>query len=118
MKKEETTFSYKFENGIESKGTFEQLVKIAEAFGEKLDFSKFPGSVVPRGWYPSESKGLIKISEMTDYHLRRALLKRSKDYLSTVFDASTSNAEFLTKYQKMVDDSIIVDLFIQLSSKK
>lgn len=75
--------SYKFPDGTEVTGTLDQLTTIANALGVKLAIS---GSSVPRGYYPSESKGIVKISDMNDFHIRRALLKRSKDYSAEVFD--------------------------------
>jgi predicted amino acid racemase len=68
-----------FENGVKVSGTLEQLETIAKAMGLKLVGIK---TEYTRGFYSSESKGLIKISSMNEYHIRRALLKRSKDYFT------------------------------------
>lgn len=105
---------HKFPDGTEVTGTFEQLTAIAKALGCKLVSVK--GSA--RGFYPSESKGLVKISEMNDYHVRRALIKRSKDYFTEVFDKNDTNTQFLKKYTGLTDDSIIVDLFSELQKRK
>ena len=108
--------NYKFPSGLEVNGTFEEIEKVAKAIGHKLDFSKFTGKI-PRGYYPSESKGIIKISEMSEFHLRRALLKRAKDYYTEIFDAKDTVSEFLNKFINLAADPIIEDLFMQLKSK-
>lgn len=104
-----------FSNGLKVTGTIEQLETIAKAMGLKLEGVK--GGAL-KGYYPSESKGLVKISEMNDYHIRRALLKRSKDYFTEIFDKNDSNVEFLKKFVSLTEDSIVEDLFIELSSRK
>jgi MarR-like DNA-binding transcriptional regulator SgrR of sgrS sRNA len=71
-----------------------------------------------KGYYPSESKGLVKISSMNDYHIRRALLKRSKDYFTEIFDKDDTNTVFLKKFAKMTEDQIVVDLYTELAGRK
>lgn len=105
---------HKFPDGTEVTGTFEQLSAVAKALGCKL--TGVVGS--PRGFYQSESKGLIKISGMNDFHVRRALVKRGKDYFTEVFDKNDTNREFLKKFTGLTDDTIIVDLFNELSRRK
>ena len=112
--KAEAKIKHKFPDGTEVTGTFEQLTAIAKALGGKLVGVK--GSA--RGFYPSESKGLVKISEMNDFHLRRALVKRSKDYFTEVFDKTDTNTQFLKKYTGLTDDTIIQDLYNELSKRK
>jgi hypothetical protein len=108
---------YKFPTGLEVTGTFEEIEKVAKAIGAKLDYSVFVGKV-PRGYYPSESRGVIKISEMSEFHLRRALLKRAKDYYTEIFDPKDSVKIFLDKFTALPLDAIIFDLFTELSNKK
>lgn len=109
------TIEHTFDNGLKVNGTFEQLTSIAKAMGLKLVGVKAP---LKRGYYPSESKGMIKISEMNEYHIRRALLKRGKDYFTEIFDKEDTNTEFLRKFTKLTEDSIIVDLYSELASRK
>jgi hypothetical protein len=111
----EAKIEHTFDNGVKVTGTFEQLESIARAMGLKLVGVKAPAM---KGYYPSESKGLVKISSMNDYHIRRALLKRSKDYFTEIFDKDDSNNTFLKKFTDLVDDQIVSDLFIELSKRK
>jgi len=104
---------YEFPDGTKFTGTFENLQKVATALGVKITFS----GKVPRGYYMSESKGLVKISSMNDYHLRRALLKRAKDYYSEVYKKDDSNREFLRKFVSMTEDSAVNDLYSELSRR-
>lgn len=116
--KETSKISYTFSNGVEIKGTLEQIAKAASSFGEKVDFKKIDITSVPRGYYPSETKGLVKISEMNDYHIRRALLKRAKEYFGEIYHADDSNAQFLAKFMNLAEDAIVFDLFKEISSRK
>lgn len=114
----EKTYAYSFSNGVESTGTLEQLTKIATALGESLDFSKIEGFVAPRGFYSSESKGLIEISSMSGHHLRRALVKSAKAYMDTVYVSTDSSAKFLEKFMGLTDNATVIDLFNELGRRK
>ena len=103
-----------FPDGTMVTGTFDQLTAIAKALGCKL--TGVAGT--PRGYYASESKGLVKISDMNDFHIRRALVKRSKDYFTDVFDKNDTNREFLKKYTSLTDDMTVVDLYNEISKRK
>ncbi len=87
---------------------------LSKAMGLKLVGIK---TEYTRGFYSSESKGLIKISSMNEYHIRRALLKRSKDYFTEIFDKDDTNREFLKKFTSLTEDPIIIDLYTELSSR-
>ena len=106
---------YTFPSGLEVNGTIEEIEKIAKSLGVKVDYRSV--GLVPRGYYPSESRGLTKISDMSDFHIRRALLKRSKDYFASIFEASDSNKVFLGKFLNLTEDSIIQDLFGELKKR-
>lgn len=111
--------THKFASGLEVSGTFDEIAAVATALGQKLDLTelyKKNGEHIS-GYYPSESKGLIKIADMQDFHIRRALLKRAKEYYSGVFDAKDENEKFLTKFIGLVDDRIVKELFIELQSR-
>ena len=107
------TLTYKFKDGTEVSGSIEKIEKVASAFGEKIDLSVFKGKI-PRGYYPSETKGMIKISTMNEYHLRRALLKRGKDYLAEIYDANDEANIFLKKFVNLSEDPIIQDLYMEI----
>ena len=102
-----------FPDGTVVTGTFDQLSAIAKALGCKL--TGVAGS--QRGFYNSESKGLVKISGMNDFHIRRALVKRSKDYFTEIFDKNDTNREFLKKYTGLTDDTTIIDLYNELNKR-
>lgn len=109
--------TYTFSSGVEIKGTPDQIIKVAEKLGEKLDFKKLPTGFTPRNYYMSETRGLVKITDMSDYHIRRALLKRAKEYLSAVYDANDANEKFLFKFRMLVEDHIVVDLYTELAKR-
>ena len=107
------TINHTFPNGTKFSGSFDELVIVSNALG----FSLKGVSNVPRGYYPSETKGVVKISEMNEYHQRRALLKRSTDYLKTIFEAEDSIPTFLKKFTDLPGDPIVQDLYSALSNK-
>jgi hypothetical protein len=109
----ESKLAHTFSDGTSFSGTFEQLQKVAAALGMKITGI----ASCPRGYYTSKSKGLIKISEMNDYHIRRALLKRSKDYFAEIFDKDDTNREFIQKYSQLLDDQTVDDLCTELTKR-
>jgi hypothetical protein len=111
----DSTIEYTFDNGLKVNGTFEQLTSVAKAMGLKLVELKTPSR---RGYYFSESKGIVKISEMNQYHLRRALLKRGKEYLLEIYKKEDSISEFLKKFRGLEKDSIVSELYLELESRK
>ena len=107
-----TKHRYVFATGTEVLGTIEEIQLIAKSFGVKVDYEQFKGSdALPRGFYPSETKGLIEIKGMSDFHLRRALIKVTKEYFMGVFAQTDSIEEFLMKYMGMPDNPLVEDLF-------
>ncbi len=114
-KSTEKSIEYTFENGLKISGTIDQIETVASSMGLKLNYKSIGHR--PVGMYPSATKGLVRISTMNDYHLRRALLKHAKDYYAEVFQATDSNKQFLTKFTGLADDSLVVDLFTELSKR-
>jgi hypothetical protein len=108
-----TKIKHTFPDGTVVTGTYDQLTAIAKALGCKL--TGVSGS--QRGYYASESKGLVKISNMNDFHIRRALIKRSKDYFLSTFDKNDTNREFLKKYIGLTEDTVIQDLYNELNKR-
>jgi hypothetical protein len=111
----ETKIDHVFQDGTKFTGTLEQLQTVASALGLKLKLTGV--SYVPKGYYPSESKGLTKISDMNEQHIRRALIKRSKDFFTEIYSKEDSNTQFLTKFTSLTEDSVIVDLYNELSKR-
>jgi hypothetical protein len=62
---------------------------------------------IPRGHYLSERKGLLKLSAMNVFHIKRAIIKRQKDLLGKVYDPDESPEEFLVKMRSISRDRII-----------
>ena len=104
--------SHTFPNGTKFTGSFDELQKVASVLGYSLKGV----TSVPRGYYPSESKGAIAIKDMPEYHQRRALLKYSKDYLAKVYDKDDSVEKFLTKFTSFPGDPVIQDLYNALNN--
>lgn len=102
-----------FPDGTKFSGTIDQLEKVASALGLKLTGI----GKVPRGYYMSESKGLVRIAEMNDHHIRRALVKRSKDFFTEIYSKDDTNKEFLRKYTDLTLDHVVVDLFNELQKR-
>jgi hypothetical protein len=105
-KKDVITFS--LENGMELTGTVEQIKQACRKMGVKANF---------KGYYPSASKGMVKISEMNDYHLRRALIKTAKDYFTGMYKAEDSNKTFLEKFIGLAENELVQDLFNELKRR-
>ena len=102
--------THKFPNGTEVKGTFEELQTIAKALGQPLTGL----DITPRGYYNSATDGLVKISDMHSFHIRRALLKLTTDYMKKVFSGKDTNSEFLKKYGGLVENQTIQDMLNEL----
>jgi len=110
--------TYKFSTGLEVTGTIEEIEAVAKSLKLSVDYKTLDLKKVPRGFYPSESKGLTKISSMNEHWLRRALLKRSKDYLGEIFNPEDSIETFLKKFMLLSEDPIVVDLFSELNERR
>ena len=115
-KSSDLLIDYKFNNGLEVKGTIKQIEKIASTMKLKVDYKSI--GIRPKGYYQSASKGLVKISTMNDHHIRRALLKRAKEYYAEIYDQDDSILTFLERFTSLVEDSLIIDLFTELSNRK
>jgi len=105
--------THEFPNGTKFTGSFEELQKVASVLGYSLKGVKLAS--VPRGYYPSETQGAVKISDMNEYHQRRALLKTAKDYITEVFDKDDSVQVFLNKFTALPGNPVIQDLYNELN---
>lgn len=106
---------YTFSTGLEVTGTIEELEAIAKSLKLKLDYSVL--GKIPKGYYPSESKGLSKISDMNSHWLRRAILKRAKDYFAEIYNPDDTTKQFLIKFTGLAEDQIIQDLFDEIQKR-
>jgi hypothetical protein len=62
-------------NGVQIMGTADQLVETASKLGYSLDNAKY---------YLSESRGLLRISEMDTLHIKNAMVKLYRHWLLDV----------------------------------
>jgi cytochrome oxidase Cu insertion factor (SCO1/SenC/PrrC family) len=113
VKKTADVIEHTFTDGTKCTGTIEQIKKVASALGMKVTGL----SKVPKGYYMSESQGLVKVSEMNDHHIRRALVKRSKDYFTEIYSKDDTNKKFLQKYLDLTNDKSVVELFTELQKR-
>lgn len=102
--------THKFENGREFTGTITELQAVAKTLGLPLTGI----SDVPRGYYNSGTDGLVKIEDMHSFHIRRALLKATTDYMKKVFSGKDTNSDFLKKFGGLTDQPLIVDFLNEL----
>lgn len=105
--------SHTFPDGTKFTGTYAQLLKVAATLGYPITGLKN----VPTGYYQSSTKGLLKISNMHEIHIRRALAQRAQQYFANIFDKNDSNATFLSKFSDLTSDSKIVELFSELNNR-
>lgn len=104
---------HKFETGQEFTGTIEELRDVAKAL--KLPLKGLED--VPKGFYNSGSSGLVEIKSMNSYHLRRAIIKSTKEYMAKVFVQTDTDTEFLEKYAGLQDDVTIMGMLEELSAR-
>lgn len=69
-----------------------------------------------RGKYNS-SKGVLKLSEMNEHHIRRAIVKRKVDLLLNCYTAEETNLEFLQKVALISRDRVINSLKRELRKR-
>lgn len=107
------SFKHKFPNGSEFTGTLDELSKVAIALKQPL----IGIEDLPRGYYTSSTDGIVKISNMHSFHIRRALLKATNDYMKKVFDAEDTNTKFIEKYAGIINDTLIQDFLNELVAR-
>jgi hypothetical protein len=109
--------SYTFQNGATIKGTMEQIVAYGKLTNQKIDMSKITGNSVPKGYYNSSSKGLIKISEMHDTHLRNAIVKNATAALTSLQNSKLTNKQFLVRWTMAGSSALIAELVAELNKR-
>lgn len=115
--------SYNFTNGLTITGTLEQILDIAAKLGETVDATQL--GIVPKGYYQSETKGLIRISDMNEIHIINALTKRTIGYYESIrpkkgeakIDVKELIKDYLTKFVALTDDLQIEELYSELVNR-
>jgi hypothetical protein len=103
-----------FPSGLEVVGTLDELISIAKVTGQEL---KLADSVeLPVGFYLSDSKGLVKLSDMTVDHLKAALLKHTREFFEALSKRKVSKA-FLNDYVNIDANKVIRSLYAELVSR-
>lgn len=93
---------YTFSSGVTVEGSYYEVVKVAKALGEPLE-----------SMYKSQTRGWISVEEMDTQHIKNALVKLSKEYLSKL--AKESTEDFLRKYHNMGQQKQIKALLEELA---
>lgn len=108
---------YIFKNGAKITGTAEHILGYAKLVGEHID-PKLLGEI-PKGYYLSETKGLLPIKEMQTIHIVHALNKRTVEYFQALkpnpkdFDLKN----YLITYINLTQRPEIEELFMELSKR-
>lgn len=114
---------YTFSNGmVIEHNDLSEILKLGEVLGQAIDLSKVEGlsdADVPAGYYLSSKEGLVEVKTMNSMHIRNAMVKRTVEYLGTVRAASKklNDKEFLTMFENLTEDKIIVTLFDELANR-
>jgi len=109
--------TYKFKNGVEFIGTAQQILDYAKLLGEPIDAKQFETSL-PRGYYLSETKGLVQISEMETNHIVNSLNKLTVEYFLALKPNKSFNlAEYLKKFVSLVEVPQVEDLYTELNRR-
>lgn len=107
--------TYTFKNGTIVKGTVEQILAVANILKETVDLSKLPREP---GYYKSASKGLVKISQMNDIHLKNALCKSIKNFYEKLAAAPyTDLATFEAMSTSLAADPVVSDLYKEVTAR-
>lgn len=107
---------YKFKNGAEVTGTIDQILSVAKGLGETVNLDNL--SHVPRGYYKSSTKGVLKISDMHNTHIRSALLKMSRQHFEGMAARTAmTNLDFCKNYLALGENPIVEDLFNELAKR-
>ena len=109
--------TYTLSTGATINGTVEDIIKIVTALGDKLD-AKQIGSCPP-GYYISETKGLVKLSEMSTGHVKNALLKVTREYYTELSKAmyTIDTTTFLQRFTSLDTNAQVRDLYRELNSR-
>jgi len=116
---ESVTKTYVFSNGVSITGTAEQIVKAAEAFGEKIN-PKMLG-IIPTGFYLSSDGELKEIATMNTQYIINALLKKTIEHFESIRIKKITNdselAKFLVDYVNLTENPQIEALYSELTKR-
>lgn len=114
--------SYNFANGATMTGTIEQILTVAATLGETVDATQL--GIVPKGYYQSETKGLIAIKDMNEIHIINALTKRTIAYYESIRPKKGEKLtteeviqNYLAKFVALTDDLQIEELYSELARR-
>lgn len=107
---------YKFKNGVEFDGTWQQILDYAKLVKEPIDASQISGGI-PSGYYASATSGLLLIENMETSHIINSLNKLTVDYY-TKLKKTGPVSEYLRKYVGLTEDGQIQDLFNELKKRE
>jgi len=108
-------YTYTFPGGLEMTGTLAQLEDQARKNRHSLNYSVL--GVCPRGHYNSATKGIVKISDMHSYHIKQAVSKRMKDYLTEHCNRDTPSKTYVKNFFALGTDTILQDLLNELGRR-
>lgn len=95
-------------DGTSVEGTGEELAAFANRAKDSVEFGPY-GNVL---LYKSESRGLIPIKGMNKYHLRNAMCKIYREWVSTLNNLEPD--EFMTSLELGVTDQTFLAMFNEL----
>lgn len=98
-------------NGITLEGTIDQINAVRKTFGYAELF------VADGVHYKSQSKGIIRIADMNDMHIKNAIRKIWASAISNI-DTNLSNKEFLATLNKPATDLTLIGLVAELMSRR
>lgn len=104
---------YTLKSGVTVEGTLEQIMATAKKLGEKVNVGTL--GKLPKGYYLSDTRGVIKIADMETVHIKNSLLKRTKSYYEALSkEKGLANPAFVKKFTSLVEDEQVQELFAEL----
>ena len=108
-------YTYTFPGGFEMTGTIDQLETQARLNFHILNYVKL--GVCPRGSYNSATKGVVKISSMHSYHIKQAISKRMKYYMTEHCNRETPSKTYTKNFFAIGEDTMLADLLTELAKR-
>ena len=105
--------TYTFKNGSVVNGTLDQIMKMAAILGETV----VGITDVPKGYYHSGTKGIMKIADMNEVHIKNALNKIAYSYYQNLGKEKIEIYEYLKKFTELVQEPKLNELFEELQSR-
>ncbi len=105
--------SYTFKNGSVVTGTIDQITTIASVLGEKVEGLK----ETPVGYYSSASKGLVRIDEMNDIHIKNAINKIAYQFYHDLGKEDIEVRDYLFKFTQLAEIPKLIELFEELHNR-